>query len=410
MMVFGSTGCGKTRRLLAVAILFALRARVKRSQVIIDVKKELFKMTMREAIRQGYNVEMIDFRDPANSPSAWNPFSYANKLYREGKVDEAWRELDSIAALIFNDGQANNVDPFWKNSCIAVFKGIVDLIWRSRNCDVTPQLVMEIRNQMPIDTTRAPVYDEAEKLGKRSLAWQGMQIIRDASEKTAGNIFACFNTYMAPMTGREDLMRLLSARNSFRFEELGAKPTVLYICLADDDTSTAGLQGILLQQLVQKLNLAAIENGGCLPVRTDLLIDEMCNMPVIPDLSTKLTISRSRGMRYLLVCQSYAQLIDKYRDAGPTIATNCATWVMMYCAKDQTMWNKARDLAVENLFGENLIDPSKLALMPMGQALVFSEHKRPYVTLLDDISQILPKEEEARPAVRRQARRRATVA
>jgi type IV secretory pathway TraG/TraD family ATPase VirD4 len=182
---------------------------------------------------------------------------------------------------------------------------------------------------------------------------------------------------------------MLSREDGLHFDMLGKEPTVLYICLSDDDESNGVLQAILLRQLIQKLNLCAIDNGGCLPVHVELLIDELCNMPPIQNLASQLTISRSRGMRFTLVCQGYDQLIARYGDTGVTIANNCANWVLLYVAKDYNLLDKASRLAGRNEFGDALVDPSALALMPMGQALVFSEHKRPYMTLLDDLSDVL---------------------
>ena len=121
---------------------------------------------------------------------------------------------------------------------------------------------------------------------------------------------------------------------------------------------------MLLTQMMQDLNECAVGHGGRLPVRTEIFLDEFCNIhPAIPSMETALTISRSRGIRYVLAVQSYSQLCGVYGSAAETIAANCSTWIALNISKDETFREKLSALCGRNPLGEALITPSQLALL-----------------------------------------------
>lgn len=393
VLINGATGTGKSRLIILPSLLYSLRAKEKRSFVVFDVKGELRAATEPTARENGYNLLGINFRNPS-AGDRWNPFSRANLLYAAGDEVEqkkAWKMVEDIIASVFNDGSANRVDPFWRTSSADLFRGICAVIWGAKK-SITLQEVLRLTDTIPgdkDDDDECELFVAADRLGSKSSAQRLLAGFRRGSNQTRGNILSCYRGYLSPVVARDDVLEMVSGRNSVDFRQIGVRPTVLYVTLPDDSTALGGLQGILLTQLMQELNECAMKNGGCLPVRTEMYLDEVCNIkPAIPSLETALTIARSRGIRYILTIQSYAQLVGVYGSAAETIAANCSSWIALNIAKDETFRNKLSCLCGCNALGEPLITPSQLALLSYEQAIVIRERCAPYFTQLEDVGKV----------------------
>ena len=304
VLVIGATGTGKSRLIIMPSLIYSLMARVRRSFVVFDVKGELRAATENTARENGYNILNINFRDPVDGNS-WNPFFRANTLYATGdekNQEKAWKLVEDIIASIFTDGNANKVDPFWRTSSADLFRGIVAVLWGMKK-NISLKEVLRLSDSIPGDRDDdydCELFNAADKLGVKSPAKRLLAGFRRGSNVTRGNVLACYRGYLSPVVARDDVLEMVSGRMSVDFRQIGMKPTVLYITLPDDTTALGGLQGILLTQLMQELNECAMKNGGCMPVRTEMYLDEVCNIkPAIPALETALTIARSQEFRVL---------------------------------------------------------------------------------------------------------------
>ena len=391
LLVIGATGTGKSRLIIMPSLIYSLRAKNRRSFVVFDVKGELRPATLSTARENNYNILDIDFRAPTRG-NQWNPFFRANALHATNKpenMEKAWKLLEDIIASVFSDGEgASRIDPFWRTSSSDLFRGVCSVLW-GLGKDITFADILKLSDTIPADKdddSECLLFRFADTVVSDCSAKRLLAGFRSASNQTRGNIRACYRGYLSSITARDDVLKMVSGNESVDFQQLGTKPTVLYITLPDDSTALGGLQSILLTQLVQELNENALAHGGRLPVRTEIFLDEMCNIqPAIPSLETALTIGRSRGIRYVLAIQSYAQLLGIYGSAAETIAANCSTWIAFNVAKDETFRNKLSQLCGTNPIGEPLITPAQLSLLDYENAIVIRERCAPYFTQLEDI-------------------------
>ena len=392
VLVIGATGTGKSRLIIMPSLLYSLTAKKKRSYVIFDVKGELETETSSVAERNGYKLRRIDFRNP-ESGDRWNPFCKINRLYQRGgkSRNKAWKLLEDMIASIFTDGESTKADPFWRTISASLFRGICATICEKGE-GLSLSWILKMSNSIPADKDddkRCLLFRAVDSLPDDSVARRNLEGFRNGSNTTRGNVISTFNTYLAHITSRDDIMAMMSSSYSLDFQEIGMAPTVLYISLPDDSTALGSLQSMLLTQLMQDLNECAMQNGGILPVRTEMYLDEICNIhPAIPSLETALTISRSRGIRYILAIQSYNQLAGVYGQAAETIAANCSTWVALNISKDETFRAKLSQLCGENALGNPLITPSQLALLKYEEGIVIRERSAPYFARLEDLSKV----------------------
>lgn len=405
MLLIGATGTGKSRLVIIPSLVYTLRAKERRSVVVFDVKGELREKTYAAAEANGYRIVDVNFRNPAQS-RPWNPFARANLLCLNRKTlnrDKAWKLLEDIIASVFNDG-AGRVDPFWRLSSADLFRGVCSVLWELDR-EISLQAVLKLSDSIPADKDedgKCELFRLVDCLPAASSARRMLSGFRSCSSVTRGNVLGCYRSYLSPLISRSDVLRMMSGSNSINLQQIGCEPTVLYITLPDDTAALGALQGILLQQLMQELNECAMAHGGRLPVRTEIYLDELCNIrPPIPSLETALTIARSRGIRYVLAIQSYAQLMHTYGDSAETIASNCSTWIALNIAKDETFREKLSALCGKNPLGDPLITPSQLALLSYEQGIVIRERCAPYFTRLDDVvDEICRPQSESRTLLR----------
>lgn len=393
VLIVGATGTGKSRLVILPSLLYSLRAHTPRSLVVADVKGELQKATRMTALQNGYRILTINLRNPTEG-DGWNPFERANQLYFTGNEDnqqKAWQLLENSIDVLFADGGSTHTDPFWRNSCASTFRGICAFLWEKRR-PVTLEEVLRLIKTVPNDRDEdltSELFREVGRLPAAAKARHYLTGLRTCSPTTRGNVLASFHSYMAPIASRADVMRMISG-SSVDFQQIGLTPTVLYINLPDDTTALGALQGMLLTELMQALNDCALQHGGCLPVHTEMYLDEVCNIrPAIPGLGSSITVGRSRGIRYILAIQSYAQLCSVYGGMAETISSNCATWIALNVAKDETFRTKLSHLCGENAVGDPLITPSQLALLHYEEALVIRERCSPYFTNLEDYGKVV---------------------
>ena len=99
-MIIGSTGSGKSQALSFPFI--RVMAKAGESMIVTDPKGELYEGTAKELEERGYNIILLNFRDPQKG-NCWNPFYLPYKLYKEGDIDKATELLEDLAKNILYD-------------------------------------------------------------------------------------------------------------------------------------------------------------------------------------------------------------------------------------------------------------------------------------------------------------------
>ena len=96
-LVIGSTGAGKTQT--TVLPMVQLLCKHDESMIITDPKGEIFEDTSEMLKDLGYNIVLLNFRDPQQGNS-WNPMSLPYSFYKNGNQDKANELLDDLAKNI----------------------------------------------------------------------------------------------------------------------------------------------------------------------------------------------------------------------------------------------------------------------------------------------------------------------
>lgn len=128
----------------------------------------------------------------------------------------------------------------------------------------------------------------------------------------------------------------LTCGTDFELEDIGVKKTAVYLIVPDEKESRHELASLFIDQCYQALIKKAQEQpNGKLPIRTNFILDEFGNMPAIPSISNKVTVSRSRNIRFTFVLQNFKQIEEKYKEAAESIKSN-TTWIYLLTSDPKT--------------------------------------------------------------------------
>lgn len=113
LLVVGGSGSGKSSSVVMPNLM-----QINSSIVAIDPKGALHASMAAGLAQAGYDVELLDFANPARSTVSWNPFS-------EARDD---RELHDLAIGLVSEHGMSERDPFWQEQAAYLSTAIVKLI------------------------------------------------------------------------------------------------------------------------------------------------------------------------------------------------------------------------------------------------------------------------------------------
>ena len=325
-LVIGATGSGKTQ--MIINPLVNLLAKKGESMVITDPKGEIFEKNGEMLKDLGYDVIVVNFRDPKNG-SCWNPYTLPYKYYKEGNQDKANELLNDMAINIATDEKAD--DPFWTNSAADYLTGLsLGMFEDAKEDEIsisTVNLMMTVGEEKIGASTYAKEYfkfkDPASPAAINALGTV------NAPQDTKNSIESVLKQKIKVFAVTQNLAEMLS-RSDFDMETIGERKTAVFMIIQDEKTTYHALATIFIKQCYESLIAVAQRHGGKLPVRTNFLLDEFANMPKFKDITTMITAARSRQIRMTMIIQNFAQLKQVYgNEDAETIRGNCGNIVYL---------------------------------------------------------------------------------
>ncbi len=413
-LIIGTSRSGKSRTFLLPSI-WAM-AHGQESMVITDPKGEIYRMSNQMLKEKGYDIVLLDFREPGRS-RRWNPMYQIIKGLEQGDQaiasDAAW---DLAHNLVMQKGDEK------------------ESVWTDGQQSVIAALALAVSMDAPKTSLKnmTSVYENLVELGKVEKVMVG-PTIQDfirlnyyfenlpqghiakrayataalSPEKMRGSFFS--NTLATLRLFSDPGISYITAEQDHDLAGVGKRPTAVYIVVPDEKTTKHVLASLYVNQTYQALIQLASENNDRIPVRTNFLLDEFGNMPTIPDFDNKVTASLGRGIRWHLIIQDFQQMRKKYSDSTDTIKGNCHTWVYLlttdpktaeeiskktgkYTVQTESYSSSSQDKRgvshgqSEALTGRSLLTPDEILRWPVEQSLVFRARSHPVRLPLPDIS------------------------
>lgn len=364
-LIIGTTGSGKTTTFINPTVQILANTKGKPSMLISDPKGELYALHAKSLIKRGYDVKVLDLRNPYCS-IRWNPLEKPYEMYQEmlsleDKVvvneeegyyvfedkiyydvneknaavqvrkqaifDEVYEDLNDICSVLCPVKSKN--EPIWesgaKNFILAITLAMLE-------DSEKPELGMtkekfNFYNVMKIATnTQNNCEDLIEYFAGRSPISKSVSLskqVLDASDKTRGSYLSTIFDKLSLFSDMS--ICSLTSANEIELGEIATKPTALFLQIPDEKETRHTLAGMVILQTYKALVAKANTYPDLsLPRSVYLLLDEFGNLPQIHKLEQMITVGRSRKIWLALVVQSYAQLAKVYDDkSADIIKSNC---------------------------------------------------------------------------------------
>ena len=386
-LIIGSTGSGKTE--MIVHPLVKILAKKGESMIITDPKGEIYEQNAVELREKGYNVVILNFRDPRKGNS-WNPLTLPYNLYKSGNKDKANELLDDLAMNILYDEKAQNQDPFWEKTSADYFAGLCLGLFEDAKEEEINLNSINLMTTVGEEKLMASTYIK-EYFGFKdpaSPAYVNASSTIMAPSDTKNSILSVFKQKIKLFASRENLSEML-CRSDFDMHDIGRKKTAVFVIIQDEKKTYHSLVTIFIKQCYETLIDVAQENGGKLSYRTNFILDEFANMPPLKDVTTMVSAARSRKIRFSFIIQNFAQLSQVYTpEIGETIRGNCGNIVYLISSEIKAleeiskMCGEVKSKEKDKTASTPLVTVSDLQRLKMWTIIVLRTRCMPFKTTL----------------------------
>ena len=326
-LIIGSTGSGKTETI--VKPMVKLLAKHDESMIITDPKGEIYKETAALLKEKGYNVVLLNFREPEHG-NCWNPLEMPYNYFHNGNKDKALELLDDVAMNILKDPNSK-AEPFWEDSAADYFSGLTLGLFmdgKPKEVNISSVNYMSAMGEERFGP-KTYLQDYFTSKGEDSNAYILASNTINAPTDTKGSILSTFRQKIRVFSSRDSLNEMLS-QSDFDMKKIGREKTAVFMTIHDEKKTYHGLLTIFIKQCYETLIDVAQENGGELTYRTNFILDEFANMPPLKDVDSMVSAARSRKIRFTFIIQNFSQLTSVYtKEVGDTIKGNCGNLVYL---------------------------------------------------------------------------------
>lgn len=385
-IVIGTTGSGKTTMLVDPTIQILSETKSKPSLVISDPKGELYLHNAEKLKKCGYDVKVVDLREPDKS-ARWNPieraydaYQRAHNLVNEVKKHEGdpkkihlltipnadyskqWYEFDGVAYdsldtlkrditamkdklinIAYEDIQdiAETLcpivgnEPSWPRGAQGFIRGILIAMLED---SLNPELGMtkdkfNFYNLYKISGIRDEGSDNMVTLKKYISGRDKLSQAYELASTVVNNAGVTARGYMGHVTGALSMFAdsgicYLTSGTDVDFSSFADKPTALFIVIPDEKNTRHQLANIYITQLykllIERASQRAKETGGEPELARNVyfLLDEFGNLPKFEKMKSFITAGRSRKIFLMLVLQDYTQLASIYGEQDAATIKN----------------------------------------------------------------------------------------
>lgn len=333
-LIIGSTGSGKT--ICEIMPLIFNLGYAGESMVINDVKGELFSHTSDFLKQQGYKIRVINLRD-ALASDGWNPLHLPYKYYKNGNIDLAGDLIENFAKSLTKN--LSSKDMYWEKSATAVLTALCYAIIEDAPKEEQVHLysiynLLVEHGAKTIDRFNSlDLYFQQKPFG--NIAKMSYATGSFAKGETRATLFSVLATCIKMFS--DTGIANLTSRTDFELDSIGKEKTAVFLVIPDEKESRHELATLFIDQCYQALvNTAQTLPNGKMPIRVNFILDEFANMPPITSISNKITVSRSRNIRFYLVIQDFDQLKEKYKESAGTIKSNATNWIYLLTSDNES--------------------------------------------------------------------------
>ena len=365
-LVIGSTGSGKTQTTLLPQARLAIKA--EESFVVNDVRGEIYNILSGELKKRNYKTYVINLSE-ANKGNYYNPLSLPYDTYKKGDVDKALDMIENIAYYLLSTNDVNsNEDPFWENSAISFFTGLVLYLFENAKQEQI-NLLSVINLSNDIDKLTKIV----DNMDTNSKIYYYLSSIVKAPTDTKGSIIAVFKQRIRLFTSRDTINKIFS-NNDIDLSSIREKTAIFII------NENKSYTRYLIPMIIDQVNYAATMYNN--KKRVNVYIDEFENLKAIKDFVNILNLGRSNNIRYNIYIKSLLELEYNYGKRNVELIKMSFGNIIYLLANDSYTLEQISKLCGREDENKDLITIEELKTLKSFEAIIIAPRIYPIRTKL----------------------------
>ena len=417
-MVVAGTRSGKTQGIVIPTLQLFARSNAKPSVLVTDPKGELFETNSKVFQENGYEVIRLDLRNPELS-LFWNPLSIAFNNWKFGcELEDKYNNnpKDTSASLYYSFQQkaldylsdicqtlfpvTDPKERFWQESAAGVVKGLLmAILYDMKSNNTFDENKFNLASVIPMINNKDEIIDYLKSLDVTHPARISASSLLDGAKETTASVLQSLKTGLEKFS--DPILRTLIANNNINLTKIINKPHIVFLIVPDDRTDRHVFATLFISQIYKLLIEIADKSNKMLTRPFYFILDEFANIPQIPDMGPKISVSGGRNIWWLLIIQDKPQLVSKYgEDMAQSINNNCSMHIFL-----QTMDNKTasyysdmigertvvsksistssstkgkNDSSTTSVREAKLITPGDLRSLPPGEGIVIYSKEKPF--------------------------------
>ena len=330
VLMIGAAGVGKTAFWLYPCIEYACASGM--SFLSTDTKGDVMRNYGTVAKRYGYNVSVIDLRNPTRS-NGNNLLHLVNKymdlylahpdnLTYKSKCEKYAKIIGKTIILSGTDGASFGQNAYFYDAAEGLLTATILLVAEfcrpeERHIVSVFKIIQELlapsktkgRNQFQELMAMLPEDHKAKWFAGAAL---------NTSEQSMASVMSTALSRLNSFLDSE-LEQILCFDTEIDAERFCAEKSAIFTIMPEENPATFFMISLIIQQLYREILAVADENGGKLKNRCVFFCDEFGTLPKIESAEMMFSASRSRRLQIVPIIQSFSQLDKNYGKEGSEI-------------------------------------------------------------------------------------------
>ena len=328
-LMIGAAGVGKTAYWLYPCIEYACASGM--SFLSTDTKGDVMRNYGTVAKQYGYNVSVIDLRNPTRS-NGNNLLHLVNKytdlygrtgqLVHKAKAEKYAKIISKTIILSGMDSASFGQNAYFYDAAEGILTATILLVAefcapQKRHIVSVFKIIQELL--APSNRKGKNQFQQLVDLlpNDHKAKWFAGAALNTAEQSMASVMSTALSRLNAFLDS--ELEQLLCFDTEIDAEKFCAEKSAVFIIMPEENPNTFFMISLIIQQMYREILAVADENGGKLKNRCIFFCDEFGTLPKIQDAEMIFSASRSRRLQIVPIIQSFSQLDKNYGREGQEI-------------------------------------------------------------------------------------------
>lgn len=329
-LMIGAAGVGKTAYWLYPCIEYACASGM--SFLSTDTKGDVMRNYGGVAKEYGYNVSVIDLRNPTKS-NGNNLLNLVNKymdLYKEhpnqlaykAKAEKYAKIISKTIILSGAESASFGQNAYFYDAAEGILTATILLV--AEFCEPQKRHIVSVFKIIqellaPSEKRNKNQFQELMALlpNDHKAKWFAGAAL-NASDQSMASVMSTALSRLNAFLDSE-LEQILCFDTEIDAEKFCSEKSAIFIIMPEEAPTTFFMISLFIQQLYREILAVADEEGGKLKNRCIFFCDEFGTLPKIQDAEMIFSASRSRRLQIVPIIQSFSQLDKNYGKEGEEI-------------------------------------------------------------------------------------------